>query len=158
MGGSLSHRLPLLQRAGSVRTGDNQPTLAEVVVASAGRVPKTFKSRLQRVLQGKRPTSPRDFVSFKHSPRSWNDRLPMGNLLGSARSYCLAGRRQKSLHVEEPCPSPAQLLLVAHSDARSSSPMLLRGFPQSTRFGAVQPRSFEECESYFYFPPRSDRY
>ena len=47
---------------------------------------------------GKRLKSPRDFASFKHSLCSWNDRP------ASARQSDLAGRRQKSSHVEEPCP------------------------------------------------------
>ena len=32
------------------KTRPREPTLAEVIVATAGRVPKTFKSRLQRAL------------------------------------------------------------------------------------------------------------
>ena len=83
------------------------------------------------------------------------------SLCTSARQFDLAGSRPKSSHVEDLCPSFPRLLLVAHSDARGVLPKLpgaLRGLPQSTRFGAVQQRSSEECESYFHFPPRSDGY
>ena len=76
----------------------------------------------------------------------------------SARQYCFFGRRQKSSHVEEPCQTLAQLFLVAHGHARSHFTGALRGLPQGTRFGAGQQRSFEECESYFHFPPRGDRH
>ena len=58
-----------------------------------------FKSRLQRDLYDTK--SPRDFVGFKRSPCSWNDRLHRWAISLRVSQSCFAGRRQKSRNIED---------------------------------------------------------
>ena len=132
-----------------------EPTLVEVVAATAGR-------RLSRPAcngpctthhqRGKRLKRLRGFVGYK----LWR----WQSLCTSARQSCFAGRRQKSSYAEEPwsgsCATTSRGSQPHTKSRYSDFTGALCGLSQGARFGAGQQRSFEECESYFHFPPRGD--
>ena len=100
----------------------HQPTLAEVVAASAGRVPNTFKSRLQRALHDK--PSARQEAEGSERLR-WLRALVLlveRSLYTNGQSLCAparqsdhAGCRQESGHLGDSSPSPPRLLSVPNS-------------------------------------------
>ena len=100
-----------------------EPTLAEVVAATAGRVPKTFKSRLQRALydtpSARQEAEEAERLRWLQAMALLVERspTPMGNLLArQPGSIALLGAGSSC--VEEPCQTLAQALRSQPTEER----------------------------------------